>query len=107
VDSRYQTGLQRLDSWSFTARLDYDRIGTPRFFGIGNNTPLSHETNYTSDGELIELTPAWNITPTWQLAYMLQGRNVDVFSGSLPRIPSIEQRFGAAASLGRNDELLG
>ncbi len=105
LDTRYESGRRRLDPWSFSARVNYDRIGTPRFFGIGNNTTIEDETNYTSETELIELSPGWNINPHWQIAYTLRYRNVDVFPGSLPHITSIQERFGAAYSLGDNDEL--
>lgn len=105
LDTRYESGRRRLDPWSFTARINYDRVGTPRFFGIGNNTTLADETNYTSETELVDLTPGWNINPQWQLAYTLRFQNVDVFPGSLPNITSIQDRFGAAYALGDNHQV--
>jgi len=105
LDTRYESGRRRLDPWSFTARVNYDRIGTPRFFGIGNGTTLSDQTNYTSEAELIELTPGWNINPHWQLAYTLRFQNVDVFPGSLPHIVSIQKRFAAAYRTGDDRDL--
>lgn len=105
LDTRYESGRRRLDPWSFVARINYDRVGTPRFFGIGNNTTIEDETNYTSETESVELTPGWNINPHWQIAYTLSFQNVDVFPGSLPHITSIQERFGAAYSLGSNHEL--
>lgn len=105
LDTRYESGRRRLDTWSFTARVNYDRIGTPRFFGIGNNTSIEDETNYTSETELIEATPGWNINPRWQLAYTIRFENVDVFPGSLPHVVSIEKRFAAAYATGDNNEV--
>ena len=105
LDTKYQSGRRRLDRWSFTARADYDRIGTPRFFGLGNNTTIHDETNYTSESELVELNPGLNLTPNWQIAYLLRFQNVDVFPGSLPHVVSIQRRFGARYSLGTNHEL--
>lgn len=105
LDTRYESGRRRLDTWSFTARVNYDRIGTPRFFGIGNHTTINDQTNYTSETELIDLTPGWNINPRWQLAYTLRFQNVDVFPGSLPHIESIEKRFASAYATGDNREI--
>ncbi len=93
VEFNYQTGLLRNRPWSFNGQLTYDRDGTPRFFGIGNETTQADETNYTSEEELVQAMPGWNITPQLQLAYMLQTETVDVTRGSVPGIPSIERRF--------------
>lgn len=100
VDFQYQTGLQRQDAWSLTGRLLYDREGTPRFFGIGNDTTLAGQTNYTSEEELAQATPAWNITHRLQLAYTLRAETIDVTPGSIPGVPSIQRHFGAGAMLG-------
>jgi hypothetical protein len=105
IDSKYQSGRRRLDRWSFAARVNYDRIGTPRFFGLGNYTTLSDQTNYTSEAELVELNPGWNVNHEWQIGYLLRYQNVDVYPGSLPRVVSIERHFGARYSLGDNHEL--
>jgi outer membrane protein assembly factor BamA len=101
VDYHYFTGLQRESSWSFTARAHYYRDGTPRFFGVGNNTTMADETNYTSEQELLDAQPGWNITHALQLAYLLRLQNVDVSPGPLRGVTSIERRF-ARRSLGAN-----
>jgi outer membrane translocation and assembly module TamA len=100
IDFNYQAGLLRQEPFSFTGRVLYDRNGTPRFFGIGNDTTLSDETNYTSATELVQATPAWNITPHLQLGYTLRPETVEVTPGSIPGIASIERRFRSSASLG-------
>ena len=38
-DYEYQTGRLRNTPLSFDASVVYDRSGTPRFYGIGNNSP--------------------------------------------------------------------
>src|SRR5262249_40414883 len=38
-DAEYTTGRLREHHWSFTSSVIYDRNGSTRFFGIGNNTP--------------------------------------------------------------------
>jgi outer membrane translocation and assembly module TamA len=93
VDFNYQSGLLRDRTWSFSGRLLYDRKGTPRFFGVGNETTLADQTNYTSEEELVQAMPGWNISKHLQLAYMLRTETVDVTPGSLQGIPSIERRY--------------
>jgi outer membrane protein assembly factor BamA len=100
VDLNYQQGVLRQGPLSLTGRLLYDRNGTPRFFGIGNDTSIADETNYTSATELAQATPGWNITPQLQLGYTLRAETVEVTPGSIPGITSIERRFGAPSSLG-------
>ncbi|HEY7928998.1 MAG TPA: BamA/TamA family outer membrane protein [Steroidobacteraceae bacterium] len=100
VDFNFQQGLLRQGPLSFTGRLLYDRNGTPRFFGIGNNTTFADQTNYTSATELAQATPAWNITQKLQFGYTLRAETVDVMRGSIPGVPSIEHRFRNPSSLG-------
>lgn len=100
LDINYQSGLLRGQPLSISGRLLYDRNGTPRFFGVGNDTSFAEQTNYTSRTELAQITPAWNINPQLQLGYMLRAETVKVMPGSLPGITSIESRFGRGASLG-------
>src|ERR1700733_158757 len=50
-DAEYQVGRSRLDAWSFTTSIIYDRSGVPRFYGIGNGSPEINETNYTNQQE--------------------------------------------------------
>ncbi|HEX4023400.1 MAG TPA: BamA/TamA family outer membrane protein [Steroidobacteraceae bacterium] len=106
AEVKYQVGRERLQPWSLNAWLMYERIGTPRFFGIGNDTSLRDETNYTSEQEMLQLQPGWNINPYLQLGYLLQAENVTVSPGALKGVPSIERRYGPAYGLGTNAMLL-
>jgi hypothetical protein len=105
-DAEYQKGRLRLGTWSYTASLIYSRDGTPRFFGIGNNSPAIAETNYTNSQELAQIQIGRNFTPTWQLLYTLRVRTVHVLPGTLARIASIESRFADILGIGTNSELL-
>jgi hypothetical protein len=94
LDFEYQRGRARRDRWSFTGSLISDRDGTPRFYGIGNLTPQSAQTNYTAQQQVVRARLGLNLSRVWQLAYTIRARQVDVQPGTLPGIPSIEQRFG-------------
>jgi outer membrane protein assembly factor BamA len=104
-DLEYQIGRARRDLWSFTASVIADTDGTPRFYGIGNQTPESSQTNYTARQELGRVQAGWNISHIWQLQYTLRAREVEVLPGTLSGIDSIQQLFGNA-TLGTGNEFL-
>ncbi len=84
-----------------TTDIDYDRDGTPRFFGIGNNTRLNEQTNYTGQTTLLQEQLGWNLTHNWQLLYTIRKRIVDVMPGTLTNeAPSIQTQFPHVAGLG-------
>jgi outer membrane protein assembly factor BamA len=105
-DGEYQSGLTREQPWSFSASAIYDRSGTSRFFGIGNETPRSDESNYTDEQELLQAAVGWNINHAWQLGYLLRFHNVDVSAGTLPGLPSTTDSFPGLPGLGTSHELL-
>ena len=105
-DAEYQDGRLRDTRWSFNASLIFDRDGTPRFYGIGNESPATNETNYTNEQQLAQLQVGLNLTHAWQLQYTLREEVADVQPGTLARIASIDTRFGHTLGVGTNDEVL-
>jgi hypothetical protein len=103
-DAEYQLGRLREDRWSFNVGLIYDRSGVPRFYGIGNETPKSAETNYTNQQQRAQVQVGLNLTHEWQLLYTGRLQVVDVLPGTLPKIASIETRFDGV--LGTSKQLL-
>jgi outer membrane protein assembly factor BamA len=106
VDVRYQIGRLREGAFTWITDVDYDRDGTPRFFGIGNNSPFANQTNYTNQTSLIQEQIGWNLSHTWQLRYTIRKRVVQVLPGTLSSIPSIQTLFPSVQGLGTNSELL-
>jgi hypothetical protein len=105
-DAEYQRGRLRDQRWSVNASLIYDRSGVPRFYGIGNATPLSAQTNYTNQQERGQVQVGLNLNHAWQILYTGRYQVVDVLPGTLPRIPSLETRFGPILGVGTNKQLL-
>ncbi len=105
IDLEYASGLLRDTRWSFNASLLYARDGTGRYYGIGNESPETAQTNYTSVQNLAQVQIGLNLTQAWQLLYTLRLQQVDVQPGTLPGIPSIQTLFGANV-LGMTRELL-
>jgi hypothetical protein len=105
-NAQYQLGRLRDQRWSINSSLVYDRSGVPRFYGIGNETPQSHQTNYTNQQERAQAQVGLNLTHEWQLLYTARLRVVDVLPGTLPNIPSLETRFGPIVGVGTNKQML-
>jgi hypothetical protein len=103
-DAEYQRGRLRGDLWSFNTSLIFDRSGVPRFYGVGNETPKSAETNYTNQQDRAQVQVGLNVNHAWQLLYTARLQVVDVLPGTLNRIASIETRF--VDVLGTNKQFL-
>jgi len=106
LDFEYQGGRSRSSLWSITGSLNYDVNGTPRFYGIGNESPAINETNYTNRQELAQLQAGLNLTHNWQVQYTGRYQIVDVLPGTLASIANLETRFGRILGVGINDEVL-
>ena len=103
-DAEYQRGRLRDQLWSFNSSLIFDRSGVPRFYGVGNETPKSAETNYTNQQERAQVQVGLNVSHAWQLLYTARLQVVDVLPGTLNKIASIETRF--VDVLGTNKQFL-
>jgi Omp85 superfamily domain len=103
-DAEYQRGRLREDLWSFNTSLIFDRSGVPRFYGVGNETPASAETNYTNQQERAQVQVGLNVNHAWQFLYTARLQVVDVLPGTLNKIASIETRF--VDVLGTNKQFL-
>src|SRR5579863_807908 len=106
VEAEFQDGRLREERWSFNGSLIVDRDGTPRFFGIGNNSSELAQTSYTAAQKLAQTQVGLNLTRSWQLLYTARARSVDVLPGTLAHIASIETRFAHIFGLGTNTEVL-
>jgi len=105
-DAEFQRGRLREERWSVNTSLIYDRDGTPRFFGIGNQSPVIEETNYTAQQEEMQVQVGLNLTHAWQLQYTARLEIEDVLPGTLSGITSIQDRFGRILGVGVNRQVL-
>jgi hypothetical protein len=104
-DAVYVRGLSRSDTWSWSLHANFDRSGTARFFGLGNQSAQSDQTNYVDNQGHLEANIGWNITPRYQINYLLRLGFVQIGSAVLPKLPSIETRFPQLPGLDREEEL--
>jgi outer membrane protein assembly factor BamA len=105
-DGEYQIGRSRQTNWSFNGSLIYEVDGTPRFYGLGNESPAINETDYTAQYEVGQTQIGYNFNHSWQLQYTARFQNVDVLPGTLATIASIQSRFSHVLGEGTNRELL-
>ena len=104
-DARYIAGQTRATPLSFSLEAIDDRIGTARFFGLGNETPDYNESTYVKDLGALGASIGYNFTPELQLAWGTRWRRIDVQSGVLSGIPSIETLYPTVNGLGTEHAL--
>ncbi|HEX4242354.1 MAG TPA: BamA/TamA family outer membrane protein [Steroidobacteraceae bacterium] len=105
-DGEYQVGRLRESRWSINASLISDRSGTPRFYGIGNNSSEVEETNYTDQQQKAQVQVGYNLSHAWQLQYTGRFQVVDVLPGTLEKVATLESRFGHILGVGTNKQFL-
>jgi hypothetical protein len=105
-DALYETGLLRETPFTLTVEGLYDRSGTARFYGFGNNSIKINQTVYIDQQIGVDATLGWNMTHAWQLAYTFAAKKVKVLGTTLPGIPAITSRFGGTLGIGTTHELL-
>jgi hypothetical protein len=103
-DGEYQIGRAREGLWSMNYSLIYDRDGTPRFYGIGNQTRASAETTYIGEQDFGQVQIGVNLNHTWQILYTVRLKVLDVLPGALDDVASIQTRF--PGTLGADKQLL-
>jgi hypothetical protein len=104
-DARFAAGETRSRALSWSLEAIYDRSGTPRFFGLGNESAYANQTTYLDNQARLDARVGVNFTPALQLAYLARVRYVDVLPGVLPQLPSITTLFPAQLGIGAEHEL--
>jgi hypothetical protein len=105
-DAEYQIGRLRNTDWSFNGSAIYDVDGTPRFYGIGNESPAINETDYTAQSYYVQGQLGYNFSHAWQLQYTTRFWDVDVLPGTLSTIASIQTKFANLLGEGTNKQVL-
>lgn len=93
IDFDYQTGRTHKQWWSFEGRLFWEKDPTERFFGVGNDSRLGNETNFTTNQIYALGTFGLNLTEDLQLALNVRPRRVRIDKGAFHNVPSIFKLF--------------
>lgn len=86
VDLNFSTGRTHDQWWSFDARFFFEKDPTERFFGMGNDSRLGGESNYTTKQLYVRAAFGWNISKNLQLALIERPRYVRIEKGAFDTI---------------------
>jgi len=106
VDVDYQTGRTRKQWWSFEGRFYFEKDPTERFYGVGNDSRLGNETNYTTNQIYGLAVLGLNFTEDLQLALSVRPRRVRIQHGGFDNLPSIFQIFPKQKGINGGSEVL-
>ena len=106
AELEFEDGRLRDQRWSFTLNTIFDRSGTGRYYGLGNASRTSAQSNYTSEREFLQPQVGFNITRAWQILYTARLQVIDVLPGTLSNLPSTDTKFPNLIGLHTNKEFL-
>jgi len=107
VDLHYATGRTRKKWWSFEGRFFFERDPTERFFGIGNGSRESQETNYTTEQVYGDAKLGLNLSDDFQIALEEKPRYVRISNGALTNtLPFIGTVFPTVKGLDGGSEVM-
>jgi len=87
VDLYFSTGRERQSWWSFDGELFWEHDPTERFYGVGNNTSSTAQTNYTLKQSYVETVFGVNFTEKWQVGLNTRARYVRISTGAFDSLP--------------------
>jgi hypothetical protein len=105
VDLNYSTGRTHEKWWSLDGRLFFERDPTERFFGLGNDSRLGGESNYTTEQVYLRGLFGWNITPQLQLALVERPRYVRILRGAFDSIKQTTTVYPNVKGVGGGSEV--
>jgi hypothetical protein len=107
VDLNYATGRTRETWYSLEGRLFFERDPTDRFYGFGNDSPESGESNYTTEQVYFRGKAGWNLSKAFQLALVVRPRYVRILEGAFTNIPQTTTVYPTAKGVGGGSEIYG
>jgi hypothetical protein len=107
VDLSYATGRTHENWFSLEGRLFFERDPTERFFGIGNDSRLGGESNYTTEQVYVRGKFGWNLTHKLQVAVVARPRYLRVLKGAFTTIPQTTQMYPNVKGVGGGSEIYG
>ena len=105
VDINYETGRTHERWWSFEGRIFFERDPTERFFGIGNDSRLGGESNYTTEQVYVRGLFGWNILHDLQLALITRPRYVRILKGAFDSIAQTTQAYPHVKGINGGSEI--
>jgi hypothetical protein len=107
VDLNYATGRTHETWYSMEGRLFFERDPTDRFFGIGNDSRLGGESNYTTEQVYVRGKLGWNLTRNLQLAAVARPRYMRILKGAFTNIAQTTTLYPKVKGVGGGSEIYG
>jgi hypothetical protein len=105
VDVNFSTGRNHEDWWSFDGRIFFERDPTERFFGVGNDSRLGGESNYTTEQVYVHAAFGWNLSKNFQIALVERPRYVRILTGAFNSIPQTTSLYPNVKGVGGGTEI--
>jgi len=105
VDINFATGRTHERWWSFEGRIFFERDPTERFFGLGNDSRLGGESNYTTQQVYVSGLFGWNILHDLQLALVTRPRYVRIQEGAFNSIAQTTQVYPNVKGINGGSEI--
>jgi hypothetical protein len=105
VDVNFSTGRNHEDWWSFDGRIFFERDPTERFFGVGNDSRLGGESNYTTEQVYVRAAFGWNLSKNFQIALVERPRYVRILTGAFNSIPQTTSFYPNVKGVGGGTEI--
>lgn len=106
-DLNYATGRARETWYSLEGRLYFERDPTDRFYGFGNDSPQSGQSNYTTEQVYVRGKLGWNLNKEFQLALVARPRYLRVLQGAFTNIPQTTTLYPNAKGVNGGSEIYG
>lgn len=106
IDLYYSTGRSRENWWSFDGELFWEHDPTERFYGIGNSTSPTAQTNYTLKQFYLEAIFGINISEQLQISWEMRPRYVRISTGAFNSLPFTGTLFPHLKGLNGGSEFL-
>jgi hypothetical protein len=107
VDLNYATGRTRETWYSLEGRIYFERDPTDRFYGFGNATGVSAESNYTTEQVFVHAKLGWNISKELQVALVARPSYLRVQEGAFTNIPQTIAVYPTAKGVNGGSEIYG
>jgi outer membrane protein assembly factor BamA len=106
VDLDFATGLARRDCCTLEGRVYYERDPTGRFFGLGNDSDLADESNYTAQHFFTDALFAINLSSELQATLEERPEYFRIQHGAFTNVPFTGDEFPDLVGLDGGTEFL-
>ncbi len=91
----YEKAANQAQEWFYGAQATYDADIFPRFYGFGNDSLSSNQTNYTSRTRMVALAVGYRFSQSWEMAWYERLTTTVLSDNHLPNLRTTVSVFPA------------